>query len=110
MDKLMFVLGLMGATAAVCSILVYSRMSGYLLPAFVAIVSSTVVNIAGWMLWGGLSLEGEGGGWWLALLILSITSWVVSLPVVLAVVVVVLVRRKRFAATMRATGVDARDV
>lgn len=97
-DKLIFVVVLMALVTGACSALVYPRIRGYLLATVVVIVSSTIVNTAGWVLFGGLSFQEEGEGWWLALTILFAMTLLVSLPIVLAVGLTILWRRIKHAA------------
>ena len=97
-DKLIFVVVLMALVTGACSALAYPRIRGYLLATVVVIVSSTIVNTAGWVLFGGLSFQEEGEGWWLALTILFAMTLLVSLPIVLAVGLTILWRRIKHAA------------
>jgi len=100
-DKLIFVVVLMALVIGVCSVLAYPRIRGYLLATAVVIASSTTVNTAGWVLFGGLSFQEEGEGWWLALTILFLMTLLISLPIVLVVGLAILWKRIKLRAASR---------
>jgi len=108
-DKLIFAFILMGLASAACSILAYSRISRYLPATFVSVAAAMAAHMAGWMLWGGVSLESEQEGWWLALAILSGMSLLVTLPIVLTVGLVFLVKRRKRTAASPATVPGVQD-
>ena len=104
LDKLIFVVVLMALVTGACSALAYPRIRGYLLATVVVIASSTIVNTIGWVLFGGLSFQEEGEGWWLALAILFVMTLLVSLPIVLVVGLAILWKRVKHAAASRGNG------